>query len=746
MITSMKPVRSLVHCSLAAVLSTSSVLADATPARSFDFNEVRSTPTEKNLAGETVEVVHEIPADGGKSYRIGGYHDLVDGVKGKALMFDGYTTRIVVPAADGPKVENGLTAQAWVALGAYPWNWTPIAAQEETVSRNEQKKNTSWPQTIVEADQQAGWFFGIGPRGQLALMFAVDGKWHQCISEDFVFPLRKWVHAAATYDPQRGATLFVNGKSVKTLKISGKLDQAAVDLVIGMNREQRKQSDPVRPFATLPCWWALDGILDELVLCDVATTDHLPKAETKPADPVFEPRIMPSGPDTDVPFGAYYHHLRFYKQWDRLWPVGSDPDVVVRFDGSPTKVVFWRGTRYGPAWVTENGLWMGDQSIENFDGKGGCYEHMLDAQCRFSHVRIIESSPARAIVHWRYCPVAANGVHSQVDPKTGWADWVDEYYYFYPDEVGMRHVILRTQGRFLWPEEVIGLCHPGQRPEDVVDLSALKLVNLKGKSHTYTWAEKSPKIRPGREFKDYIHFGGKPDDPKDTSYEDADEDQPVIVMVNTKSKHKPFQVVEPDSWMAIFGIEHRPGVSHFPWWNHWPVSQLPSDGRYAQAPDRAAHFSLAWASPLEHKGEGNTFWWAWMYGMSDQPAEAQIPLAASWLQAPKLTVAGDGYTGGAYSFQQRCYSVRSADPGNTASMTLEFAASNESPIHNIPLVIENYRSRFVQVTMNGETLRPRRDYKIGRRARLDEPGMVLFIETESNEPVTVEIKPVTRRR
>ena len=314
-----------------------------------------------------------------------------------------------------------------------------------------------WPQTLVADADQAGWYFGIGPRGELALMYAVDGKWHQCVSDDFVLPLHRWVHAAATYDSKAGAALYIGGKQVKTLAGTGPITPADVDLMIGMNRELRKQSDPVRPFATLPCWFALDGIIDDLAVYDVVAKNAIVNASRiRPRDPNFEPRVMPSGPDTDAPFGAYYHRLRYYKQWDRLWRVGDDPDVVVRFDDSPTKVVFWRGTRYGPAWVTENGLWMGDQSIENFNGTEGCIEHMLDPHCRFSHVRIIESTPARAVVHWRYCPVAANGRHSQVDPKTGWADWVDEYYYFYPDQVGMRHVVLRTRGRFLWPEEVIG--------------------------------------------------------------------------------------------------------------------------------------------------------------------------------------------------------------------------------------------------------------------------------------------------
>ncbi len=740
---------SIVLVGLVLSIAASAASADK-PAIAFSFDKVTSTPTEKNREGETIEVIHETTAEGKKdgTFKIGGYHDLVQGVYGgKALMFDGYTTRIAVPADHAPDVSKGLTVQAWVALGAYPWNWVPIAAQEKTVSKNEQKKDTSWPQTIVADEKQAGWYFGIGPRGQLALMFAVDGKWHQCISEDFVFPLQKWVHVGATYDPQSGVTLYGNGSKIKTMEITGEIDPADVELMIGMNRQQRKQSHPVRPFATLPTWFALDGIIDDLKIFSVANADIGNAIVRMPTrKPEFEPRVMPSGPDGDVPFGAYYHHLKYYKQWDRLWRVDDHPDVVVRFEDSPVKVVFWRGTRFGPAWVTENGLWMGDQSIENFNGEAGCFEHMLDGRCEMSHVRIIESTPARAVVHWRYKPIASNGDASQVDPKTGWADWVDEYYYFYPDRIGMRHVVLRTQGRYLWPEEVIGLCHPGQRPEDVVDLSALTLANLKGDEHTYTWAERSPRFCAKKRNKNYIHFGGEPDSPDDTDYEDALEDKPVLLMINTKSKLKPFQVVEPEAWMAVFGIEHRPGVSHFPWWNHWPVSPLPSDGRYAQAPDRAAHFSLAWASPVPHQGEGETFWWAWMYGITDQPLKSKIPLAASWLHAPKLTVTGDGYANGEYNFQERCYYVTCNKNDTPATLKMTFAASQQAPVHNLPIVIENWGRRRARIKLNGETLNWRdRKYRAGLSTQLDKTNLVLFIETQSTEPVTVELEPMTRR-
>ena len=65
---------------------------------------------------------------------------------------------------------------------------------------------------------------------------------------------------------------------------------------------------------------------------------------------------------------------------------------------------------------------------------------MQDPHCLYSHVRIIENTDARVVVHWRYAPVSAHNHLWNVDPKTGFACWVDEYYTIYPDAAGVRNV------------------------------------------------------------------------------------------------------------------------------------------------------------------------------------------------------------------------------------------------------------------------------------------------------------------
>jgi len=91
-------------------------------------------------------------------------------------------------------------------------------------------------------------------------------------------------------------------------------------------------------------------------------------------------------------------------------------------------LVFWRASSYLPYWQSSQGQWYLEELVpRNGDGPGP----RPDKLCKFSRVRIIESSPARAIVHWRYVPDFGN---------TNWDGFVDEYFTVYPDGVCIRTI------------------------------------------------------------------------------------------------------------------------------------------------------------------------------------------------------------------------------------------------------------------------------------------------------------------
>lgn len=673
---------------------------------------------------------------GGQQDGISGHYRLAKGVTGQALVMDGYTTCITRPARQVPALGQAFTIEAWVAPAAYPWNWAPVAAQENTVSAASNKDSICWPEDITADSLKQGFFFGVGPQGYLGMHIG-DGKdWKVCRSAEKL-PLRTWTHVAASLDAGTDIVLYINGQETARMKMDRAFQPArAEDLRIGRPREKREASHPVRTFATLASWYALDGLVDALEIssgCLSAQTIKRHYRSVKaPAAADLPRRVMPSGPAGPGKFGASYLHLKYHPEWDAQWRLSADPDIVIQFDDSPVRVVFWRGTRYGPAWVMENGMWMCDQSIENFNGQDGCIEHMLDPRCAMSHVRIIENTPARVVVHWRYCPTSANGNHSQVNTVSGWEDWVDEYYTFYPDQVGVRNVILHSEGRALWPEEVIVLCQPGQRPEDVVDLSALTVANLHGKQHTYTWAEKSPKMRSKgrRERGGYIHFGDKLGE------------KPNMMMVNFKSKYKPFQIFELECNFTTFAHEHRKDVSHFPWWNHWPAALIPSDGRYCQAADRPSHFSLAWASPIPHKMEGNRYRWTWMYGATREELGSKNALARSWVTPAELVVTS-GASEGQYDATQRSYVINGSEKDGSKGLLFALKASAESPVVNPAFVVKNWGDRAVQVEVNGKKMPQGKTCRVGQIRRINQYDLVLWLELESERPLNVSLTPGT---
>jgi hypothetical protein len=188
--------------------------------------------------------IHDI--GGGVDDRVAGNFRLVRGVKGQALILDGYTTRISRSADVSPKIGPDFTVEAWIALGAYPWNWAPIAAQENTVSLHSNLDAFCWPDDITVNSPRDGFFFGVGPQGQLGF-FAGAGDWVDCRTKD-ILPLRKWAHVAAALKSGRSISLYIDGAKVAESPLAAPFRQAAgEDLRIGMPRQKIEPSNPVLP-------------------------------------------------------------------------------------------------------------------------------------------------------------------------------------------------------------------------------------------------------------------------------------------------------------------------------------------------------------------------------------------------------------------------------------------------------------------------------------------------------------------
>ncbi|MGA2363115.1 MAG: LamG domain-containing protein [Candidatus Aminicenantales bacterium] len=650
-----------------------------------------------------------LDAASGVQDAIEGHFKFVPGISGAGLRFDGYTTRIIRKGNQAPRLGEAFTMEAWVAPAALPWNWCPVLSQEN--------------------DGLVGYSFGIGPQGEFGLRVSVRGEWKECLSRARV-PTRKWSHIAAVFDSRSGIALFLDGREAGSLAFQGNPAYASgADLLIGMNPDKRKPSHIVGPgVGTLESWYAFDGIMDEVRIFIRALSPDELKRSHEAVPPALAPDLalpgLPSGPPGPGRFGAYYTKLRYDDGWDALWPVGPAADIVVQFDDSPVRVVFWRGTRYGPAWVMENGQWLADQSFETWDATEGCYEHMEDPRCLYSQVRILESTEARIVVHWRYAPVSSRDHFWRVDEKSGWGLWVDEYYYFYPDLTAVRKVVWPTE--FLGPEspseiqETIPFCQPGQGPEDVLNPDALTLLNLKGESQVYSW--------PGEINDPDLRRKLRPENPN-------------IQVVNLKSKTKPFILFEPGCQMNVYVGRVRAGVSNFPAYNHFPVSLLPSDGRYAVAADRVTSFSISYTDPPRHAGPEDTTWASWVYGVTEGPYGGLATLGRSWTQAPALSVQGPGLRSEGYDLSQRAYVLACPQPGRPAVAVCELQAATERPAVNIVLYIRGWGDGSAAVTVDGQPVERGPALKLGYVRTIDGTDLVIWIKKESVRPVRIGLGP-----
>ncbi|MCK4828345.1 LamG domain-containing protein, partial [bacterium] len=326
------------------------------------------------------------------------------GVSGTALAFDGYHSSVSVQAPHIlPEEIYSWSMEAWVALGAYPWLWGSVFE-------------------LTENDH--GIRFGISDLGQVGFTYKDAQTEFEIISESQI-PLYQWTQVGAVYDKEKKEVrLYIDGKQVAHKRFD--IVQFLIpetELSIGLNKTPLLTTEHVSrdyppdirtPEGNQPMIYGIEGLIGELKIYDAALDEDqfrqayqiLKSSEKLLQNPDLEKRMLPGEVDgqNSSKFGAYYTNLKYHDLWDNLWRSSDYPDIVVRFDDLPTSVVYWRGTNYGPGWVTENNIWMSDQSCEIYH-EYGCAEHMADKQNRHSHVRIIENHDARILIHWRYASV-----------------------------------------------------------------------------------------------------------------------------------------------------------------------------------------------------------------------------------------------------------------------------------------------------------------------------------------------------
>lgn len=646
--------------------------------------------------GEGSTVTEQIS---GRSQAIHGNFRWAGPVGGAGLKMDGFTTFVEVPATEIPRLDQSFSISAWVAPQTYPWNWVAFADQH--------------------LEPKSGFLFGMDAEGHLGIQLAVSGVWTSFISQESI-PLMKWTHVAATVDVTAGVKLYMNGGVVAEIPLSGKFQQAGdVPLRIGRNLQNLPAVALVRPKAAYPALYSYDGVLCDLQLsADVLSAADLltPAGDARGnKQPDLPSRSWPPMISRSSSLQAAYTSLSLYPEWDALWRSGPEADVVVTLPDSPVHYVFWRGANYGPSMVTENGLWFGDQSFEA-STEVGTAEHMNDKHNAHSSIRIEENTPARVVLRWRYALVDVLGNFAGVDPYTGWGDWADEWFYIYPDGVAVRHSVVHgVRKKFSLTEPTL-LLAPGQRPEDLLQPEAASVQNARGESKTYSW-----KIAPPA-----YPF---PDQPKGAN----------IAVINSKSTFKPFYIYRLGMELGPYGWapEVRMKYSHFPVWDHWPVNQIPSDGRFQLTPDDFASAAIMSPNPKAtwtelSEGKANTF----LFGLTQNVDELAL-LDRSWLTPAPIQVEPNIGWDPEFDYDQKAY-VFTHTGRDVKPQGLKFTvqASETSPIVNPAFIFDDWTGPNPAVRIDGRLPSPN-EVIFGRVERLYGTRLVVWMRCHSVKDIHI---------
>jgi hypothetical protein len=624
------------------------------------------------------------------------------GVSGTALALDGYYTGVSMITQ--PATLSAITAEAWVALDAYPYSTAPLVHQS---------KGLNAAGTAITD----GWYLGIDAYGKptiKAMTTNVNGTTAaKSVVGTTAIPLYQWTHICATVGGGN-IKLYVNGaeQATTTYTATASVVTPSTPLLIGRNNEMLKATDLVRstkPNRNLAFVCGLQGLLDEVSVYSTALTS----AQVTTAYNSFLPAdrtsdlakgVLPGNTGVGV-FGATYQSLAFSEVWDPLSRDLPGTEIVVKFDKNPCTVAYWRGTNYAPNWVTDNNRWMADQSSEGGSNPKaddtGCSEHMTDKQTRHCRVRIIENTPARVLIHWRYPSIGVRYVFASP------YDWSDEYYTIYPDGTGVRKVIWNNNSPPGF-QDCQFLTSPGQKPLDVMDNQAMTLMNPAGTTEDLTWT--APNTRPTVTLGDAL-----------------------VELHNSKgSIHKVFAMFQ-DEGIGVWGDYNSYIAQPFAGpWNHWPMSLCPSDGRRAVAADRVTHFSVA-----ANDGAKGSF--LVLYGFSNKTGFANnsaqikslLPLLKSWKSPPALT-ALNGCTVGAYRKETREFPI----VASKASMAVRIAATAASPLVNPCFTVRNWgHSQSATIGIPGAT-----DVRQGTIVDTDGTRtLVVWAELLATSPVDVTI-------
>lgn len=290
------------------------------------------------------------------------------GIRGSAMLFDGYSTWITRKADDIDAPRDALSISAWVAPRSY----------EHGV---EQRLSAIVNQHDREAKE--GFILGMYRHGSWAMQLGLAGTWVELWCHDQPLPKHKWSYIAAVFDKEEAVMrLFLNGEQVAELHTAKQavITACTCDLLIGKNNQAAVLAEAFRHNM-------FDGLIDEVKIYARA----LPASEliaSYEADLASHEGNILAIDEADIrldrtPLLKDRHRPQYHASPPVHWM--NEPHAPIYFNGKYH--LFYQHNPQGPYWAQIHwGHWVSED-----------------------------------MVHWRDLPIALSPEREAVDPDGVWS-------------------------------------------------------------------------------------------------------------------------------------------------------------------------------------------------------------------------------------------------------------------------------------------------------------------------------------
>ncbi|MGU3470728.1 GH32 C-terminal domain-containing protein [Paenibacillus sp. D51F] len=290
------------------------------------------------------------------------------GIKGGALLFDGYSTWVTGQADRIAQPADALTITAWVAPRSYEWG--DEQRLSAIVNRHDREK-------------KEGFILGMYRHGSWSLQLGAGGVWEEVWAHDAPLAKDRWSFISATYDKSQGIMkLYLNGKEAvsRTTENKAAIAPADAELLIGKNNQA----------ALLAGVFSLNmfnGLMDEVRLYDRALeADEIAQAYKDDLEPYGGKAPAISYDDIKLDrslLAADRHRPQYHVSPPAHWM--NEPHAPIYFNNQYH--LFYQHNPQGPYWHQIHwGHWVSDD-----------------------------------MVHWRDLPVALAPEKNAVDPDGVWS-------------------------------------------------------------------------------------------------------------------------------------------------------------------------------------------------------------------------------------------------------------------------------------------------------------------------------------